>query len=278
MKRISLSVLFLVVYLNAMKGQQSDLPEKAEVFKNDIKNSFYAAFKEEKELLTSPFQWKDFEWATFAVFISAGGMVAGYDKELFEWVQKNKSARGDKVARYFAEPLGSGILSIPIMVGMYGIGRMSNQETMADAAMKAARAFVLTALNVQLIKVAFGRERPVSASRPYEFHGFSVHHDAFPSGHTAVAFAMAAAIAGSYPKKQWLTPCLYAAAALTGWSRINDGKHWPSDVFAGGVIGYYTGRWVAGTRDKKFIKSSGVSYFPWLSSQFAGLTISYNFR
>ena len=56
----------------------------------------------------------------------------------------------------------------------------------------------------------------------------------FPSGHATIAFA-AAYILASYHRKfaKWY----YLFAALISFSRIYLGKHYPSDVLGGGVLG-----------------------------------------
>ncbi|MGH7658488.1 MAG: phosphatase PAP2 family protein, partial [Gemmatimonadales bacterium] len=38
----------------------------------------------------------------------------------------------------------------------------------------------------------------------------------------------------------------YTAAAGTGWSRMNDHKHWFSDVVAGALLGYASAKFASG--------------------------------
>ena len=56
----------------------------------------------------------------------------------------------------------------------------------------------------------------------------------FPSGHTAASFAVASAIFSRY--KKWGVPAL-VLAALVGISRMYLFVHFPTDVFAGVIIG-----------------------------------------
>lgn len=56
----------------------------------------------------------------------------------------------------------------------------------------------------------------------------------FPSGHSAAAFAGAWLLARHYPR---LTPLWYTVAALTGFSRVYLGAHYPGDVLSGAVAG-----------------------------------------
>jgi membrane-associated phospholipid phosphatase len=56
----------------------------------------------------------------------------------------------------------------------------------------------------------------------------------FPSGHTATAAALAAALVWLYPRGRWLFPSL---AVLVGCQRVASGAHWTSDVLLGAAVG-----------------------------------------
>jgi undecaprenyl-diphosphatase len=56
----------------------------------------------------------------------------------------------------------------------------------------------------------------------------------FPSGHTAAAFLMAINISHFYPL--FIIPS-FLFSSLIGFSRIYNGVHYPTDVFAGTVLG-----------------------------------------
>lgn len=60
----------------------------------------------------------------------------------------------------------------------------------------------------------------------------------FPSGHTASAFAFAAAAGLEVPA---LGAPLAGTAALVGWSRLHGAQHFPTDVVAGAVLGTAVG-------------------------------------
>jgi membrane-associated phospholipid phosphatase len=65
----------------------------------------------------------------------------------------------------------------------------------------------------------------------------------FPSGHSASAFAFAAAAGRELP---WLALGLYFLAAAVAYSRVHTGVHYPGDTVVGAVIGAGTGQAVAG--------------------------------
>jgi undecaprenyl-diphosphatase len=57
----------------------------------------------------------------------------------------------------------------------------------------------------------------------------------FPSAHTLFAFMMATLLATWFPRYRIF---FYIVAAFIGWTRIYLGLHFPTDVIAGGLLGY----------------------------------------
>lgn len=95
------------------------------------------------------------------------------------------------------------------------------------------------------IKGVAGRFRPKLFFLDQRY-GFDLWHQAadytsFPSGHTAVIFALAAAVALIWRRLAWPS---FALATLVGLSRILIGAHWPSDVLAGAWVGIAWTLWV----------------------------------
>jgi membrane-associated phospholipid phosphatase len=58
----------------------------------------------------------------------------------------------------------------------------------------------------------------------------------FPSGHTSAAFETATALSIAFPKWYVIAPS-FCWAAAAGYSRMDLGVHYPSDVLAGAVVG-----------------------------------------
>jgi len=89
----------------------------------------------------------------------------------------------------------------------------------------------------QSIKWAVGRTRPGDAY-PNLIYPDTPNHDnqSFPSGHTSFVFATATTLSLQY-KKWYVTVPAFAWAGSVGYSRMYLGKHYPSDVFGGIVVG-----------------------------------------
>lgn len=83
-----------------------------------------------------------------------------------------------------------------------------------------------------------GRSRPRAERGVLHFDPFR-GNASLGSGHTAYAFAIAAAV-DEVTDGGWAIP-FYAAAAGTGLARIYGDRHWLSDVVVGGFIGWWVG-------------------------------------
>jgi hypothetical protein len=63
------------------------------------------------------------------------------------------------------------------------------------------------------------------------------------------AFAVATVFSGVYKEHRWVPWVAYGAAGLVGASRIALGRHFPSDVIVGGILGNSFGRMVVARQE-----------------------------
>jgi membrane-associated phospholipid phosphatase len=93
------------------------------------------------------------------------------------------------------------------------------------------------------LKAVAGRERPFETLDP---DAFGNDGDAFPSTHTAAAFAIGTVLAESGNQRhRWLRRTLgYGLAAATAYKRLDHDAHWLSDTVAGAGLGIATARFV----------------------------------
>jgi membrane-associated phospholipid phosphatase len=96
---------------------------------------------------------------------------------------------------------------------------------------------------VNTVRLTTGRSRPNAVQIPQGWFGlrrngewllFKNKYHAFPSGHSASAFAFFGVLAFAYRRIGW---CFLGPAAAIGWSRIYLGAHHLSDVLVGMIVG-----------------------------------------
>jgi membrane-associated phospholipid phosphatase len=139
-----------------------------------------------------------------------------------------------------------------IGVSLYGVGKLADNEKMADLGLHGSEAVLVGLGLTAAMKVLAGRARPyLGRDDPHNFgllRGWKNRdYASFPSGHSLIAFAAAAAVTEEsrrfWPDAVWpIGVAMYGGAALVGWSRMFDNQHWMSDVVVGGAIGIFSGR------------------------------------
>ena len=211
----------------------------------------------------------------------AGGVIfatiaiAPLDKRFAEYLQGAPQTnrffrRVSRVVETIAQP-GAYLIG----TALYGIGRLADNERMADLGLHGTEAIIAGLLVTNLIKISAGRQRPyVDIDKPHDF-GFMrgwnrEQYRSFPSGHSLIGFAAAAAVVEEtrrwWPQSVWyIAPAMYGGAGLIALSRMYDNKHWASDVIVGAAIGAFGGLKVvryhethAGTRIDRWLLSGSV--------------------
>lgn len=142
----------------------------------------------------------------------------------------------------------------PVIIGasIYAVGRFADDRDVAAIGLHGTEAMIIANAFVFAGKNVLGRARPYNdVNNPFNFklgRGFTDgdRYRSFPSGHTAAAFAVAAAVTAESRKiwpdvEPYVGPVLYTGAALVGVSRMYHNRHWASDVVGGAAIGVLTG-------------------------------------
>lgn len=133
------------------------------------------------------------------------------------------------------------VVWMPLVFWLYVFRKNRREWT---SAVVLAVAAVVSMASADLLKATFQLPRPFIAF-PSEFvPRFSMPTNyAFPSGHTTMAFTVAAFVWRRYPS--WRVPFL-ALAVGTGVSMIVIGIHFPSDVIAGACLGTVSAAFATG--------------------------------
>ena len=114
-------------------------------------------------------------------------------------------------------------------------------------AQRAASAILVNSVITHSLKLAVPEWRPDRSAS-----------NSFPSGHTAFAFTGAELLRLEYGHTSpWIPAAGYVVAALTGFMRIYNDRHWTGDVLAGAGIGILSADlsyWLNESIDRKIWK------------------------
>jgi hypothetical protein len=178
--------------------------------------------------------------------------LSQYDERIARWAG-SPDVQGDQTRHDRVDAL-THVNETPLTIAAiltYGVGRLGRWKTVTDIGLHVTEAMVLTDVTSELIRGPIGRKRPRVANGDafvFQFwRGFTdFGNRAFPSLHSAAAFAMASSVTGEMwerdPKAARIVgPVLYTAALVPGLTRIYLDQHWASDIASGAFVGSLLG-------------------------------------
>lgn len=191
-------------------------------------------------LAKSPLHWKADQWVTAGASVTLTGIILGMDEPLsqpvFDWDNKSGNHFGKTGA------IAGGVLGqLGISGGAYGAGLLTHNRSLQNFALDNLQAQVFTGGLTFITKELFHRSRPYNAQGAYQwkgpFKGSGDAYQSFFSGHSSLAFSTATMIFLHSKRRWWVGLASYGAASAIAASRIQQQKHWLSDVVMGAIVG-----------------------------------------
>ena len=229
---------------------------------------WYLVLLDTKEVLTAPVRWNSRDWLILGGVAAGIGTVAIFDQEIERGI---RHARSDTATKIFdnIQPLGNEY-AIGIIGTFYLAGEIfKDPRAKATALDSIAATAIASGIIDNSLKYVVGRSRPTDGKGAYDFEPFS-GRDSFASGHTTEAFALASVISEHYDEP-WIRFTAFGLAGTVGYARLNNNRHWPSDVLAGAAIGTLVGKVVV--RFNRRHRSLLIE--PVLSSNVKGAQLSF---
>jgi membrane-associated phospholipid phosphatase len=181
-------------------------------------------------------------WEAAAMLGFTGGAMA-IDQRVRHLLRRHDKTVPSVLVRA-GDALGNVRFVLPALVGGTLVGGTLDANGGEGIGLRALESTGVSAAVALALKSAIGRRRPDSKpNTPFAFRPFAFTGNSFPSGHTAIAFALATSLA-SETKDRWSDALFYAGGTLTAFARINDDKHWFSDTVFGAAIGIMSARLV----------------------------------
>lgn len=126
-------------------------------------------------------------------------------------------------------------ISIGIPILLFSMSMINKDSLMQRKSIYIAASIATNSIFSTILKHSINRPRPFESYLDVQ-NMMNVNTASFPSGHTSTAFALATSLSIAYPKWYVIVPS-YTFAGVVGYSRMDLGVHYPSDVLAGAILG-----------------------------------------
>jgi membrane-associated phospholipid phosphatase len=205
------------------------------------------AIEDAKLYFTAPLHWDQRDWLEFGGTLVALGIAHEFDDDVrdhFVGTSADSLSGDDSTSADDALPAAVLLAGTWLLAGVVDEpGGWREVGSMLEAT-------VFTAASNEILKYAFGRQRPNETADPDQWFDGG---DSFPSRHASVAFAIGTVFAESGDDRyRWLRRIVgYGVAGYTAYARVDHNAHWTSDVLAGAALGLSTARFTLNRRDDK---------------------------
>lgn len=230
------------------------------------------------EAVRAPTRWGLSDWLVLGAVAAGTAATFAADESVRDLVLDHHNGTAQDAFKSIGY-LGRTEIQLGLIGTLLAAGKLTDNPRWMDSGVLGLESILLTGAVVLPLKAVIGRERPDDTDDAFTFSPLTLENRSFPSGHTAMAFALGTAIA-SQSEDPWVSGTAYGLATLVGASRIYRNKHWLSDVVGGAAIGHLIGRFVAKMhwerKEQKAGKKNSARFhvIPLLSPDAPGLAVS----
>lgn len=154
------------------------------------------------------------------------------DLEILKSINSNTATIG--YSKFISNTTTGVAIGVPVIMG--AVALLEQDDDMLKNAIYIGVSMGVDGALTYALKNTIRRPRPYS-TYPDQITAYSTETSlSFPSGHTSLAFVTATALSLKYPKWYVIVPS-YLWAGSVGYSRMNLGVHYPTDVLAGALLG-----------------------------------------
>jgi len=191
---------------------------------------------DQKSIWTSPARIKASD-ARWLLPLSAGtAFLFTQDNQIIHRFDHNSSLQNTSL-----KVSNVGLYSTWAVPGAFlALGKFRGNDRMTDTGKRGFQAALYSTAVMQAMKLITDRARPLEGGNGHFWTG----GDAFPSGHSMEAWALAKVVSDEYSDKPLVKIGMYSFATAVSLSRITSQRHYASDVLVGSAVGYLIGKFV----------------------------------
>ena len=232
--------------------------------------------QDEWGIITAPTRWRGPDAPMVTAFGLGTALALATDTDAMAklGINPNRERQANKYSNYaglYAPPAG-------LALG-WVIGTASHNHHLQETSILAEEAMVDSLILNTGLGYAIDRQTPTQGNGKGDIwpNGAKTWPDgqSMPSDHSILAWSFAHVVASEY--SGWGTRiAVYSLASSVSAARVVARKHFPSDVFVAGVLGYSIGGYVVHRRSTES-SFSNLSFAPVQTPNGMGIEITYNF-
>ena len=232
--------------------------------------------QDEWGIVTAPLHLRESDLPTVGVFGLGTTFAVATDTYVMRKVGVNPSR--EKEANSYSNYVGLYAPPAALALGFF-VGTAQHNHHLQETSILAEEAMVDSFILNTALGYAIDRQTPTQGNGKGDVwpHGTKTWPDgqSMPSAHSILAWSFAHVVA-SESSGLGTKIAVYSLATSVSAARVIARKHFPSDVFVGGVLGYYIGGYVVRRRSTER-PLNDFSLAPVRTPNGTGIELSYNF-
>jgi len=212
---------------------------------------------DQKAIFTSPFHINRENAKWWILFGGATATLIANDQKISDTLPEKTFLTKPST---WASRIGADYSIYPLWATFYFVGKAGDNPRARDTGRIGIEALIDADISVNILKLVTQRPRPEHQG---DSVGFFQGGDAFPSGHSIKAWALARVAAREFPEPKIIPILAYSAASAVSIARFGGRRHSASDALAGAAMGFFIGEFVYSHHHAPSEKSKVVS---WLSN------------
>lgn len=262
------------------RDEELHIPRSSDPGKTPFVRDFVV---DEYRMWTSPFRRSSYSARAFTKYVVPFTIITGV---LIATDHKSSNALPNTVDQSTwsgrVSQIGAPYTLGGMALTMYLVSKATGDKKARETGFLGAEAIAHSQLITLGMKEIFQRDRPLIFKEKNEGGiAFFRGGNSFPSGHSSGSFALATVFAYEYgPDHHWVPYVSYGLASVVSISRLSAQKHWLSDIFVGGSMGFLVGRYVYRHHHDPRLDGRPATRLQKLEPEFGvtnrGLTLSWN--
>ncbi len=176
---------------------------------------------------------KSFIIITFLNLFFLKAYTQNFDIDLLRKINLERNTNLDGTMKFVSNT--EGVIGVGVPFSFVAVALIEKDEKLLEKGINMSLALVTNTVNTFMIKHLVNRQRPANTYPDIDAYK-SDRYLSFPSGHTSNAFCTVTTLTLNFPKWYIAIPA-YTWAGTVAYSRMHLGMHYPSDVFAGALLG-----------------------------------------